>query len=312
LGQDYVSFELIVSDNASDDATERICRAYALKDPRLKYERSETNLGAVWNFNRVFERARGEYFMWAAFDDLRDPGYVSACAAELATRPDAVLCCSDIRFIDESGEEIAVPAYLRGVHPTGATAGERLRKLARAEHWYDFYGLMRSEALAKTRRAVPTWGFDVVVLLELCLRGPVLVVDRPLFSYRRFQNKTQDDLAASLAAPGQRSSASACWTCLTLQMVRAIGLSPAGAASRALLVGQFLVLFCLLNVPVGASIRGDLGANIREAWAARKLRRLAGLCGLAALIYPVHNRATRGLYRLLRRAFDRAATVTRT
>jgi Glycosyl transferase family 2 len=300
LRQDYANFELIVSDNASDDATERICREYALEDERLKYERSETNLGAVWNFNRVFERARGEYFMWAAFDDLRDPGYVSACATELTSHPDAVLCCSEIRFIDESGGEIAIPAYLRGVHPTGMTVRDRVRKLARAEHWYDFYGLIRSEVLAETRRAVPTWGFDVVVLLELCLRGPVLVVDRPLFSYRRFQNKTQDDLAAGLAAPEQRSSASACWTCLTLQMLRSIWLSPAGAASRAMLAGEFLVLFCVLNVPVGASIHGDLGANLREAWSGRRWRKLGGLIGLGVLIYPVHNRVSRALYRMFR------------
>jgi Glycosyl transferase family 2 len=305
LSQDYANFELIVSDNASDDATERICREYALEDERLKYERSETNLGAVWNFNRVFELARGEYFMWAAFDDLRDPGYVSACAAELTSDPDAVLCCSEIRFIDENGEEIAIPAYLRGVHPTGTTVRDRLRKLARAEHWYDFYGLIRSEALAQTRRAVPTWGFDVVVLLELCLRGPVLVVGKPLFSYRRFQNKTQDDLAAGLAAAEQRSSASACWTCLTLQMLRSILLSPAGTASRIILAGEFLLRFCVLNVPVGASIRGDLGANIHEAWSARRWRRVASLIGLGALVYPVHNRASRALYRLLRRAFGR-------
>src|SRR3989442_1198286 len=73
LSQAYENFELIVSDNASDDATPEICAAYAARDARIKYFRAPTNMGAVWNFNRVFELAGGEFFMWAAHDDLWHP-----------------------------------------------------------------------------------------------------------------------------------------------------------------------------------------------------------------------------------------------
>jgi len=83
LGQDYPNVEVIVSDNASVDATQQICMEYAARDDRLLYHRVERNMGAVWNFTRVFELARGEYFMWAAFDDIRDPRYVGACVAAL-------------------------------------------------------------------------------------------------------------------------------------------------------------------------------------------------------------------------------------
>ena len=69
LGQTYVNLELVISDNASTDATEAICREYAARDPRVRYHRAERNRGAVWNFNRAFELARGEFFMWQAFDD---------------------------------------------------------------------------------------------------------------------------------------------------------------------------------------------------------------------------------------------------
>jgi glycosyltransferase involved in cell wall biosynthesis len=33
LGQTFKDFELIISDNASSDATERICKSYADRDP---------------------------------------------------------------------------------------------------------------------------------------------------------------------------------------------------------------------------------------------------------------------------------------
>ena len=49
LAQDYDNFELIISDNASTDGTERICREFATKDARVKYFRNEKNLGAGRN-----------------------------------------------------------------------------------------------------------------------------------------------------------------------------------------------------------------------------------------------------------------------
>ena len=54
LAQDYESFELIVSDNASTDATQQICLEYASQDSRIRYHRNEVNIGLYNNFTRVF------------------------------------------------------------------------------------------------------------------------------------------------------------------------------------------------------------------------------------------------------------------
>ena len=62
LAQTFGDFELVVSDNASIDRTRAICLAFADRDPRVRYERQAENLGANWNFNRVFELSRGELF----------------------------------------------------------------------------------------------------------------------------------------------------------------------------------------------------------------------------------------------------------
>ncbi len=62
----YKDFELIISDNASTDRTQSICREYAARDPRVRYYRSEQDMGLANNFNCLFIRARGEYFKWAA------------------------------------------------------------------------------------------------------------------------------------------------------------------------------------------------------------------------------------------------------
>ena len=74
LAQTFTDFELIISDNGSTDATESICREYAARDPRvLYYPNDRVNHGPAWNYNRTEALARGEYFKWAAADDLLAP-----------------------------------------------------------------------------------------------------------------------------------------------------------------------------------------------------------------------------------------------
>lgn len=70
LGQTFTDFELLISDNASTDGTETICREYAGRDSRIRYIRQERNLGIAANFEFVLKESRGQYFTWAASDDL--------------------------------------------------------------------------------------------------------------------------------------------------------------------------------------------------------------------------------------------------
>src|SRR5215469_16516475 len=90
LRQDYTDFELIISDNASTDATQDICREYAAKDPRIRYYRNEKNIGASANFNRLVELARGELFKWATHDDIHMPGFLGRCIEIIDQAPSTV------------------------------------------------------------------------------------------------------------------------------------------------------------------------------------------------------------------------------
>lgn len=66
--------ELIVSDNASEDATPEIVRGYQGHGAKIEYRRNETNVGADANFVRCFELARGEYVWIFGDDDIIVPG----------------------------------------------------------------------------------------------------------------------------------------------------------------------------------------------------------------------------------------------
>lgn len=81
LAQTFTDFELIISDNASTDATQSICEEYARRDPRIRYVRQAENKGALANFQFVLDQSRGEFFMWAAADDLWDRRWIETVYA---------------------------------------------------------------------------------------------------------------------------------------------------------------------------------------------------------------------------------------
>jgi hypothetical protein len=302
LAQDYQHLELIISDNASTDQTAAICEDYASRDRRIQFHRADRNMGAVWNFNRTFELSSGAYFMWAAFDDLRSPSYVRRCVAALEQQPSAVLCCTDVQWIDPAGQEIGPLPSRRTLHPVGVRRSDRVRAIASANFWYDHYGLIRSNALRATRLGQPIWGFDVVLLLELCLRGAVILVPEQLFALRVFPEKVQSEMAAGLAGSSNESSVVVSWSDLALEMARAIRLAPIGRAERALLTARFLTRFCLLNHTIRGYIRQDVGRSMRRAFRAHRYGRATALLAMAAAIYPVQHRLGKAVYgRVVRR-----------
>jgi glycosyltransferase involved in cell wall biosynthesis len=182
--QTYERIEIIISDNGSSDATEKICRHYVSLDPRIQYFRNETNRGTSWNFNTLFSRARGEYFKWWAHDDLCDPGYISRCVDVLEREPSVVLCFAKTTIIDERG--IPVREYddqmdLRNVMPD-----RRFRQILfrEAKGCNAIFGVMRADVLAKTKLIDRYAASDQILLAELALRGKVHQIAECLF-FRR-------------------------------------------------------------------------------------------------------------------------------
>lgn len=192
LGQTFRDFELIISDNASTDGTEAICREYAKQDGRIRYERQGRNLGAAENFNRAAQLARGEYFRWAAHDDVCGPQLLDRCVEALDANPKAILAQGQAAIIDRHGRVIATPdgqGQMELLDPPrlmdSADPARRFGELLLRTKWcFDIFGLMRLSALRRTHGHEPYYGSDKVILASLCLMGPFVTVPQVLF-YRR-------------------------------------------------------------------------------------------------------------------------------
>jgi glycosyltransferase involved in cell wall biosynthesis len=191
LGQSMTDFELIISDNASTDNTEAICRRFAERDPRVRYYRNVKNIGLYPNFNRVFELANGKYFKWAADSDICRDGFFEQCVGVLESRPDVVLVYPRAFFLlkKRSGEERLVE-YFDDFHLEDKSPSTRFRKyLNRERNNNIMHGIIRVSALRQTRLHLPWAGSDISMVSELALRGKFIEVQDRLF-VRRFDAET--------------------------------------------------------------------------------------------------------------------------
>jgi glycosyltransferase involved in cell wall biosynthesis len=183
LDQSYRDFELIISDNASTDETEKICRSFQAQDRRIRYVRQPKNIGASPNFNICYALASGEYFKWAAHDDYLEPGYLAECVKALDANPDAVLCQSLVRLIDHQDRLIEIHRPIESA-AASPRPSERFAARIRSARCLDIWGLIRTKALRDSVLIGSYIGMDRALLLELALRGRFVLIDKPLFTNR--------------------------------------------------------------------------------------------------------------------------------
>lgn len=199
--QSFEDFELIVSDNASTDATQDIVREFADADPRIRYMRSDTNVGANRNFNRTFYFATGEYFKWAAHDDVVEPTFLEQCVQVLDDDPTVVLAHSRTSYIGGNGE--ALRPLARGYLGADGfverlslddSVGDALQSadpavrfgavVNRMSVFYDVFGVGRTEAFRRTLLLRQYYGADKIFLAEMALLGPIVRLPDVLFKRR--------------------------------------------------------------------------------------------------------------------------------
>ncbi len=170
LNQRFEDFELIISDNASTDGTEDICLRYAARDDRIRYVRNRLNVGIVGNFNQAFRLSSGEFFKWAAYDDICGPNLLGRCVEVLDRDPGVVLVYPRVAMIDENGQ--VRKRHGPGPDMTSLDPAVRLSSLMRWPFWATpMFGVIRSSVLADTGLFRSNASCDHVLLAELSLRG---------------------------------------------------------------------------------------------------------------------------------------------
>ncbi len=204
LTQTFRDFEILICDNASSDQTPDICCQYERRDSRIRYFRNSRNVGAIANFNRVFELSRAPLFKWAAHDDLYHDEYLAACMGLLESNPDTVLAHTGTAFISEKGEMLPYDqetdsftdrktgrrywADVPSIGDTPVAVARFWQVLTRARWGTHMFGIVRREALRQTSLLPNFAGSDRAMLAELALVGRFRCASEPLFLKRFHAN----------------------------------------------------------------------------------------------------------------------------
>jgi len=182
LGQTFTDFELIITDNASTDRSPEICKKYAENDNRIRYYRNESNIGGTNNHNLTFELAKGEYFRWAAHDDICAPALFENCVQALDDDPEIILVHPAVVEIDENGDEKQIITRSNG---TDKNPYIRFSSIASSNDFMEeSYGLMRTSVLRGVQLPHNYTGSDRTFLSRLSLHGRFGFINKPLF-YKR-------------------------------------------------------------------------------------------------------------------------------
>ena len=182
LDQTFADFELLISDNASTDDTESICREYANRDSRIRYMRQPKNIGALANFELLLNEARGPYFMWVAADDLPAANWIEHLVRNLREGDLGVF--GEYQYVSESGKPTSVPAT-----PRNLTRGSQLSTFMLPDtsgKCFYIYSLFRREPLTALRvfDEKAFLGNDQVIILRLIESGDLRSVPGAVMRYR--------------------------------------------------------------------------------------------------------------------------------
>ena len=201
LAQTFTDFDLYISDNASTDRTEEICRQFAARDSRVVYVRQPRNIGAIPNFNAVAQMSRSPYFKWAAHDDTIAPAYLERCVAVLDADPTIVVAAPGTSLIDEAGATLRYSAEQNGFIDNAGNcwpnmpekngdlvSPDPVRRFEAVIHHtnlcVEIFGLIRRSALDPCLPQGSYLGSDKVIIAQLALSGPFWLGSEILFHRR--------------------------------------------------------------------------------------------------------------------------------
>jgi glycosyltransferase involved in cell wall biosynthesis len=190
LKQSFSDLELVITDNASVDGTEAICRRLAEADSRIRYYRNEKNLGAAANYNLGYEYARGEFFKWCAHDDYISENYVEAAVAALDRDREAIMAYGRSEMIDAMGRPAeAESAVLEGLDNPDA-AWRFLKVVRTGGSCSAIFGVFRRASLALSLLHRPYYSSDRALLAEMALLGRFILVPGIVFYNRAHPNRS--------------------------------------------------------------------------------------------------------------------------
>jgi glycosyltransferase involved in cell wall biosynthesis len=243
LAQDYGELELVISDNASADGTEDVCREFAASDGRIVYHRQNENVGLLNNFVAAMRISRGVFFRWLGDDDWLEPNSISRSLPPLIEDNRRILVTTRVAYTDDEGV-IDVPEGHDGTRLASEDPLVRFVEFLRlltTGLWVDpLYGLFRRAPVA----VIPRRNMlreDEVFATKLALAGPWAHVPEVLV-HRSRQQARLPELAKRFDVPWWQAHVANTLQCREiLRWLRQVPLTPEQHRRARVAVGRMFV-----------------------------------------------------------------------
>ena len=275
LGQSYKDFELIISDNASTDHTEEICRGYEEQDSRVRYIRQPRNIGMIPNHNFLVGVARGEFFKWASYDDLYHRDFLLRCVEALDQHPEAALAHAWCVLTDAARDPVQFFKYPEGT--TASRAPDRFRSMLYDGKGDWTYAVFRSSILRQTPLHPTYHNGERTLITEFALHGTLYQVPDWMFFRRDHPNRHQSPREWSAGYDPRRAKQSAIrlYAEYLWGYVSVVRRSPLPSAEKRECYGHLARWLASRAVP--AHQEGEAEASFKTQPALYLVRRLSGL-----------------------------------
>ncbi|NNC38837.1 MAG: glycosyltransferase family 2 protein [Hyphomonadaceae bacterium] len=190
LAQTFQDFELIITDNASTDATAAIVEEYVKADPRVQYVHNGKNIGAAANYNVSFNLARGKYMKWCAHDDRISPNFLEACVKHLESDPTLSLAFASTTGINTDGDLVDAEGHETPSLMDPDPSKRFMDAITLAGTCFPIFGLFRMSMLKTSTLHRPYYGSDRGLIAEMAALGKYLRVDEATFYNREHMQRS--------------------------------------------------------------------------------------------------------------------------
>ncbi|WP_318639782.1 glycosyltransferase family 2 protein [Flavobacterium ardleyense] len=106
LNQTYKNIELLIGDDCSPDNSADVIEKWLRNHPEIHFTRNRINRGYTKTFNSIFSKAKGDFVIDLAADDILQPDCIANQLQAFREHKDAGLVYGNMKLIDENGKEL--------------------------------------------------------------------------------------------------------------------------------------------------------------------------------------------------------------
>jgi len=196
LNQTYQNFQILISDNESNDLTSKICGDYQKKENKIKYYRQQKNLGFVKNFNYLIKNTQTKYFVMAAVDDLWEPTFLEENIKILESNEKIVGSIGEVKYFGNISNKNNSPKIVeklkkiirkqdvntleKHVRSVSGEYNQKVDKYLRFNQGSFVHGLYRTKELQKNIILGPLMSWDLAFILNILKFGDLHVIEQVL------------------------------------------------------------------------------------------------------------------------------------